>query len=216
MQIIIKLGGSLSNYPKVLISLCKTLSKIGFQHQVIIVPGGGAYANVVRADYRCFNLSEKVAHHMAIHAMTQYGYLIHSLIPNSKTVLELEQIASNPNAGISIWLPHHQLLLDDILPNSWDVTSDSIAAYASGLLNWKSLVLLKDTDGVYTLDPAQNQHGQLLQHISSEDLPDYKIVDPLFNKYLKQGTCCWIINGNYPHRLIQLLATGTTFGTEVS
>ncbi len=216
MQIVIKLGGSLSNHRKSLFNLCQALAKIGSQHQVIIVPGGGAYANLVRADYMRFNLSEKAAHHMAIHAMTQYGYLLHTLIPNSRTFLELEQIVSNANTGISIWLPHHQLLLTDYLPNSWDVTSDSIAAYATSLLNWKFLILLKDQDGIYTFNPAQNQHGRLLQHISSDDLPHYKIVDPMFNKYLKKNTCCWIINGHYPHRLTRLLAAGTTLGTEIS
>ena len=69
-MIVIKLGGSLA-YSKTLIDC---LNKIQQRYQgraVIIVPGGGAFADQVRRAQQHWQFDDITAHHMAILAMQQ-------------------------------------------------------------------------------------------------------------------------------------------------
>ena len=54
----IKIGGSLSSYTEELIDLMQSLDKLSKLYQLVIIPGGGPFADVVREIHRQYNLSE--------------------------------------------------------------------------------------------------------------------------------------------------------------
>src|SRR5919108_513963 len=102
----------------------RALSGIGTP--LIVVPGGGCFADAAREADRRFGLSATTAHRMAILGMEQFGWLLRDLIPGGHETVLL------PAA----------LPLDD-LPASWDVTSDSIAAWVADRFGAGRLVLVK-------------------------------------------------------------------------
>ena len=64
--VVVKVGGSLALYPEKLRTLCTKLTKLSQKHKLIIVPGGGEFADVVRSLYTRFSMSCGVSHKMAI------------------------------------------------------------------------------------------------------------------------------------------------------
>jgi len=169
----------------------------------------------VREDYRKYRIGEKIAHYMAILAMDQYGLLLHHLIGGSVLMRDPRLLLNEKDAGIFIWTPSHHLQDDDTFPYSWEVTSDSIAAWAASLTGAGLLVLFKDRDGVFTSDPQEDPASRLIPLVSRVDLGKYRAVDGFFARYLPAAVRCWIVNGNRPERLEQLLLTGKTVGTSV-
>ncbi|MCP8314248.1 MAG: hypothetical protein H3Z53_07755, partial [archaeon] len=80
MVTVIKIGGSLAEEPNSLVQLCRELITISKNYGLIIVPGGGKFADTVRYLYNKFNLSDEIAHEMAILAMDQYGLLLKDIM----------------------------------------------------------------------------------------------------------------------------------------
>ena len=107
---------------------------------VLVVPGGGAFADVVRdIDGKC-DLSDDAAHWMALLAMDQYR-----LPPVGRN--RRFPVRQNRRERHWIALAYEILRQDDASPHSWDVTSDTIAAWMA----WKSgakLIKATDVDGV--------------------------------------------------------------------
>ena len=69
-MIVVKLGGSLSQSD----ALVKCLNSVEQNYQgraVVIVPGGGAFADQVRLTQQRWQFDDKTAHRMAILAMQQ-------------------------------------------------------------------------------------------------------------------------------------------------
>ena len=59
---IVKVGGSLALHPEKLRILCAKLSEVSKKHKIIVVPGGGEFADAVRDLDKRFNLSCEVSH----------------------------------------------------------------------------------------------------------------------------------------------------------
>src|SRR5664279_4627195 len=117
---VVKVGGSLALYPEKLRALCTKLSEISKKQKIIVVPGGGEFADVVRCMDEMFSLSCGVSHRMAILGMDQYGLLLSDLIPNSATVSKLEEAKCFLDSdGLPIFLPSNLMLSEDPLENSW-------------------------------------------------------------------------------------------------
>ena len=77
--VVVKVGGSLSARPPALRRLMETLARLARRETLVIVPGGGPFADEVRRADRRFSLGESPAHWMAILAMDQYAYLLATL-----------------------------------------------------------------------------------------------------------------------------------------
>jgi hypothetical protein len=215
VELVCKAGGSLGR-ADVLRPLLKTLEAVCAEHRVVVVPGGGSFADLVRTEAAAFHLGETAAHWMAILAMDQYGYLLADLGQETRTVRTQAEIEEALRDGaLPILLPSTLLLSTDPLPHSWDVTSDTIAAYVAVCLGADLLVLLKDVDGVLTADPRDHPGAVVIPRVSRTELPRYACVDPAFAREAGRLRRCWILNGRYPERLVELLRTGKTFGTEV-
>lgn len=206
---LIKAGGSLYARPD-LPAIAAVWAAAAARHKLLLLPGGGPFANGVRAADTRFHLSDSAAHWMAILAMDQYAYLLADVTPQAMMVRDLSVAAEVCAAGrLAILAPSALLLRLDPLPHSWQITSDSIAAWLATYSKTPLLVLLKSVAGVY--DP----NSALLRQVSRSILAWYDLVDACFVDNLASATRCWIVDGGRPERLQELLRYGYTVGTEV-
>ena len=84
-EAVVKVGGSLGARPRTLRRLMSTLAVLARRHPLVVVPGGGPFADQVRRADRRFGLGDSPAHWMAILAMDQYAHLLASL-PNGAVI----------------------------------------------------------------------------------------------------------------------------------
>jgi 5-(aminomethyl)-3-furanmethanol phosphate kinase len=217
IETVIKVGGSLGENSN-LQTLLQSISDFATRYKILIVPGGGIFANTVRDYEQRFGLAGEAGHWMSILAMDQYGHLLASMVENSTLVQDLDAARMAISSGkIPIFLPYHFLAKTDVLPKSWDVTSDSIAAWIADLAEARQLILLKSVDGLFTDDKGPNSRTRLMETASlSQVACSEELVDHYFCSIAKTTSLdIWLVNGNYPERLEQLLETGTAKGTNL-
>jgi aspartokinase-like uncharacterized kinase len=139
---VVKLGGSLANYPDDLKRWLKELADAG-QGRVVVVPGGSFFADWVREAQKQWGFDDAAAHAMGLRAMEQYGLMLcgmqEGLIP-TRTEAEIRNALQQNQ--VPVWLPVQTLASEDLSP-SWDVTSDSLAAWLARRLAAERLVLVK-------------------------------------------------------------------------
>jgi aspartokinase-like uncharacterized kinase len=93
---------------------------------------------------RQLKLSDEAAHWMAVLAMDQYAHLLASRLRSAELVAGPPDIAAVlARARLPVLAPSRWLRDVDPLPHSWDVTSDSIAAWVAGMVGARRLVLVK-------------------------------------------------------------------------
>ena len=101
------------------------------------------------------------------------------------------------------------MLKEDPLENSWEVTSDSIAAYLCGRLGLKKLILITDVDGIYANDPKTHPNAELIRALSSSELLKMRkrtSVDQSLPNLLTQFHIeCLVVNGLHPERVQAIL-----------
>ncbi len=149
---VIKLGGSLLDWPELVQAFRLWLASESKMVDVVIA-GGGPIVEALRQLDSVHSLAPEAAHWLSIRAMSATAGLVAALLPEAQLISSLEDIptvedeAQQSRAGI--WILDVELLLRadatraDALPCNWEVTSDSIAARVAMLLNAKELVLLK-------------------------------------------------------------------------
>ena len=141
---VVKIGGGLVSIPGALDRVCQEVSAAAARHRMIVIPGGGPFADAVRAIDRSFQLSPPAAHWMALLAMDQYGHVLVDRIPGALLLDEPGSLLDCLNAGsVAVLAPSRWLRSADVLPCSWDVTSDSIAAFVAGAVDAARLILIK-------------------------------------------------------------------------
>lgn len=136
---VIKLGGSLVETAAV--SECLDYIERTTAGQTVIVPGGGMFAEQVRRVQHSYPFNDSVAHRMAILAMQQMAWLFKGLKPGFGLLESLDTL--NAAEAVVIWLPQITELEQAGIPASWDVTSDSLAAWLAGRLAADELILVK-------------------------------------------------------------------------
>jgi len=220
MEAVLKVGGSLADDPASLASLCQELSVLAKAHGILIVPGGGEFADTVRKLDKTYSLSNMVAHKMAILAMDQYGFFLSDITPNSYVSHSLEEISNSVKGTLPIFLPSKLMFREEPLEHSWDVTSDTIAAYIAGLLHAEKLILVSDVDGIFSEDPKKNVDAKLVEKLSAKKLLGWNkrtSVDKTLPKILlKANLDCYVVNGGYPERIKMILENKKTVCTHVT
>ncbi|TRO52261.1 delta 1-pyrroline-5-carboxylate synthetase [Candidatus Bathyarchaeota archaeon] len=219
MDAILKVGGSLSEDPEMLINLCAKLSVLAKDYRLVVVPGGGKFADVVRDSDKRFTLSSSVSHRMAILAMDQFGMLLAQITPNSCATYSLEDAKQiSDTEAVPIFLPSRLLFKEDPLKNSWDVTSDSVAAYVAARLQANKLILITDVDGIFTEDPT-HEEAFLIEQLSPEELLEFgnrtSVDNFLARMLLDRPKDCYVVNGKYPERVEAILAGQKTTCTQI-
>jgi 5-(aminomethyl)-3-furanmethanol phosphate kinase len=144
VDVVVKVGGSVLAHAVHFDSTLTTIAEAGRLRRVLVVPGGGPFARAVRRVDHSMRLSDDAAHWMAILAMDQYAHLIASRLMGGIRVSDRAQIDGAFGAGrIPVLAPYAWTYQADPLPHSWDVTSDSIAAWVAGEVGAPLLVLVK-------------------------------------------------------------------------
>ena len=221
MLTVVKVGGGLAREAGdgALRALCRALGDAGARHPLLVVPGGAAFADAVRAHDGRFSLRAATAHRMAILAMDQFGWLLCDLIPDGVPCTDLASARAAAARGETPVLLPAALLAGDPLPASWAVTSDSIAAWVAGAARPARLVLMKPVDGLYRDWPPD---GGPLARLSVEELAELRAagraagVDEHLPEALQEAAVeAWVIDGRRPARLVELLTHGSTEGTRV-
>lgn len=145
--------------------------------KIVIVPGGGIFADAVREAQQLTKLDDVAAHKMAVMAMDQCGELLTSLSPTMTTAsTELEIAERGFQHRAIVWLPSKMVCADDKIPSSWQVTSDSLAAWLATKLNAEHLVLIKSS--------PLHADDAVVSQISLENLVKDGIVDPYFGDFI--------------------------------
>jgi len=212
---VIKVGGSLGR-GACLPELGARLVKLGRGHGLLVVPGGGAFADAVRECDARFSLRPSTAHWMAVLAMDQYGHLLADLLPGCALVRTLGEAQERlAGGGVAVLLPYEVLRQGDALPHSWSVTSDSIAAWLTGQVGARLLVLLKDRHGMASLASAASPASR--GALTLAELTASPGVDAYLDKLLGDSVFdLWAIDGERPERLTELLETGKTEGVRLA
>jgi aspartokinase-like uncharacterized kinase len=207
---VIKVGGSLGARPAQLRRLMEILAGAARRHWLVVVPGGGSFADAVRRADRRFALGDSPAHWMAILAMDQYGYLLARLAPGAALVRSRRELLPG---RLNVLAPSAWLQQADPLPHSWEVTSDSIAAWFAGILGARRLMLVKHEDGFIGPDRGP---GSMAPHMRQIVLDAFAgAVDRYFPRALDPAIGCWFARGHLPHRIARLIETGAAQGAEV-
>ncbi len=142
---VVKIGGGLTRIPGALDRVCRQIAQIGETHHVVVVPGGGPFADVVRVFDAQGGLSSDAAHWMAILAMDQYAHVLVDRIPGAELVDEPSCMSAVAPRKVAVLAPFRWMRAADVLPHTWGITSDSIAAFVAGALGATRLVLIKPT-----------------------------------------------------------------------
>jgi 5-(aminomethyl)-3-furanmethanol phosphate kinase len=151
---VIKVGGSLFDWPELPRRLTEMIDAHQAAHReehLVLIAGGGPAADVVRALDRVHDLGDRCAHRLALHAMDLTAIILAELLHGTVVVSSLDALrAVCFNDSIPILAP--RLILDRIErsgqvgpPASWDVTSDTIAAWMALHIGADRLILLKST-----------------------------------------------------------------------
>lgn len=155
-----KVGGSLLAQGERLDAVLAEIVTASRDVAVIVVPGGGPFADAVRDVDRRLGLSDDAAHWMAVLAMDQYAHLLAARIDGGVIVQGRDELNTALDAGrIPVLAPYRWLREVDPLPHAWDITSDSIAAWIAGALEAARLVLVKPPDAEEPLVDAYFTHA---------------------------------------------------------
>ena len=148
---VLKLGGSLALSP-VLQHWLRVAAEL--DGQVMIVPGGGPYADAVRLAQDACQFDDAAAHAMALVAMEQFGRQICAMQPALVPAANPDAIVGAMADGRTpVWMAQAMVLADPGVAQDWTVTSDSLAAWLATKLQAHGLVLVKS---VPTLDHDWN------------------------------------------------------------
>jgi 5-(aminomethyl)-3-furanmethanol phosphate kinase len=150
--LVVKIGGGLLRDEGLdgLGRACADVIELSRCHPVLVVPGGGPFADAVRAVDAQVVLSDQVAHALALGAMDQLGVLLAPLLP---AVEPLARLAAPRRLGL---LTAATAFADHAdIPESWAVTSDSLAVLAAGVIGAEEVVLLKPVAGVMARWPSE-------------------------------------------------------------
>lgn len=177
--VIVKLGGSLSRSVE-LKRWARILARA--TRPVIVVPGGGSFANAVREAQSVHRFCDAAAHRMAILAMHQTGLM---LIALEKRLIACETVAQMRAAlaagRIPVWLPLAMADRDRAIPADWSITSDGLAARLAERIRGNAVCLVKSRTVEARLD--------------AETLARRGIVDEAFATIVARAGLSWRIFG---------------------
>jgi aspartokinase-like uncharacterized kinase len=137
---VVKLGGSLESSGRLQVWL-RALAR---RRDLVLVPGGGPFADQVRSAQARWGFDDAAAHHLALLAMEQFGRLLCAIQAGLVPAGSRDGIQAAVRAGATpVWMPTKMALGDLRIAQSWDVTSDSLAAWLCAELVAQGLVLVK-------------------------------------------------------------------------
>jgi aspartokinase-like uncharacterized kinase len=167
--LVVKVGGGLLRAEGLegLRTACSEASELAASQPVLVVPGGGPFADAVRAVDAQVGLDDATAHALALQAMDQLGLLLRPLLPEAGLLDELvapRTLALLRAAPAFAGRPG--------VPESWTVTSDSLAVLAAGAIGAPEAILLKPVPGILPRWPSDEPPLRALSADELEELQD--------------------------------------------
>lgn len=197
-DLVLKVGGSLARRPGRLAPLMRRVAHLARSLRLVVLPGGGVFADLVRTEKARLGLDEARAHRMALLAMDQYGLALARFCPGARPVTTLEAARRLAASGKApILLASTLLGRERRLEKSFRLTSDSIAAYLAKRTGVPRLALLKSTT---------RPDGRLRTPGEARRLARRGVVDPLFPEILPRGLEVWVLNGRRAKAIERLAA----------
>lgn len=200
--LVVKLGGSLASSPR-LKDWLGTIAEAAAD--IVVVPGGGPFADQVRALQQSWGLDDSEAHRLAIGAMELFASVLISLEPRLDPAADPDEIAGVLGRGrVPVWLPARMTIGEPGIPESWDVTSDSLAAWLAGRLAAKRLLLVKSA-----APPAET--------VGAAALARAGLVDPAFPGFLARSGVeeAWCVGPDGEAQARKALDRGGPLGTRI-
>lgn len=178
-RIVVKVGGSLAETGR----LSSVLSIIAAARRpVIVVPGGGQFADKVRDLQNALRFDDKSAHRLAMLGMHQMAEIYFAQEPRLAPADSMEGFGRVLATGnIPVWLPFQMCQTDDTIPADWTITSDGLAARLAERLGAIPVVLLK------SVEPEASA--------ALETLADEGVVDAAFPNIVRRARLDWRILG---------------------
>jgi aspartokinase-like uncharacterized kinase len=152
-SLVVKIGGGLLRADGLegLRRACAEATAMAARRPVLVVPGGGPFADAVRAVDAQVGLADDVAHALALAAMDQLGVLLAPLLPRAELLAGL--VAPRE---LALLLAARAFRDRPEVPESWAVTSDSLAVLAAAAIGAEEAVLLKPVAGVLARWPSDD------------------------------------------------------------
>jgi aspartokinase-like uncharacterized kinase len=150
-RIVVKVGGSLYEFPQLSSRLRGFLESLKPAH-IAIFPGGGSFADAVRLLDHVHGLGEEPSHWLALQSLALAARFVKQLLGNMGEVVsslaQCQEIWTNGKIAV---IDPEQFARDDAqqkhaLPRTWDVTSDSLALRLAQCWQAQRLILLKSTE----------------------------------------------------------------------
>ncbi|MFO1104022.1 MAG: uridylate kinase [Methylocystis sp.] len=172
--LVVKFGGSLHASP----ALAEWLAALRrYPGRLTIVPGGGPFADSVRAAQPVMRYDDKTAHAMAVLAMEQYALALASREPALALVASREAIeAAHAQGRVALWRASAMVANAEDISPAWDVTSDSLAAWLAKRIGARALLLIKSVD----VGDGAPLNEIVRKGVVDSALPDYLDGTPLF------------------------------------
>jgi len=210
-QAIFKIGGKILENSKNIESTISQLTQLyeeNILQKILLIPGGGSYANFIRKIDEELKLGVDLAHWMAVYSMNYNGIELNRKYPRLECIEELEKF-QDAKKMFCVFLPYNYLRKNDTLPHSWDVTSDSIAHYIAYKLHLNRCFLIKDVEGIYGINKelikkiTTLQYGELKKSgrlaeigLNQDNLKKSKPIDSyLLTLIDKYKISCILLNG---------------------
>lgn len=145
--VVIKVGGSLLDWPELPSRLEADLEARRASH-LVLVAGGGRFADVLRDLDQCHCLGEEISHSLALRTLELTAHFLQSIMPRGRVIERTDELEATWLSDLlPILSPRLFLEADDQsrdpLPHAWSTTTDSIAARLAVRLGASELVLMK-------------------------------------------------------------------------
>jgi 5-(aminomethyl)-3-furanmethanol phosphate kinase len=171
--------------------------------RAVIVPGGGPFADAVRAAQTQMGFDDLAAHRMALLAIEQFACAITPLHDALSLADSFDSIRrSLANDQVPVWLPTRMALAAADIPQCWDVTSDSLAAWLAGKLGAERVLLVKH------IEPMR-------EAMRATDLAARDIVDKAFADFLAASRVPAFILGPKDHVVVGRSLRGEPAGARI-
>lgn len=141
---VVKLGGSLWDSPY-LADWLQQLERV--EQPLVVVPGGGPFADQVRTVQARWGFDDATAHAMALRGMEQMAQMLCAMQPGMVPAAEADEMRHALRSGrVPVWLPSRMVLAEPAIAASWRVTSDSLAVWLASVLNASGVLLVKSVE----------------------------------------------------------------------
>jgi len=166
---IVKIGGSWLKNPKLplLINFLQKFAK----EKIVLVVGGGVFAETVRNVYKSNKMTEETGHILAMKATEIFAYYLKSINPDIRIT---NRVTNFIKKNLNLWLPTEKLSFEKKFQKNWESTSDSIATWLYTNNKSKGVVFIKALG-------FENEEKEKVK-----DLQKKKILDRNVKNYIKR------------------------------